>query len=582
MKKETLAEAIGNVEDRLIKEAEGKEAQELPGSIGGRESLEEQELPGRDEEMEKLGGREARGGNGRDGAARKIWFWRRAAATAAAVLLVVAAGGYLLRGDLGGDGSIGGNTEDSAPGGAGGASIAGGVGGDTEDSAPGEAGAGMAGGAGDGEEIAEGAGGETTAGGGLTAAYGDQLVAEAMSLEKVPADDFERLYELREENPVEEDFYEALQEFAFRTAAALAAEKTSGEQLGNIVYSPFSLYYALALTAQGAEGETQEELLRLLGGESSAGWLSGQCGNLYRTLYRDNDQGNFRIANSVWMAQERDGQALHYEEPFLKTVTEDFYSSLFAADFMDPETGKAMGAWVAEQTGGLLQPDFPANADRIVEIINTIYLKDEWVEPFMEPQTASDVFRRADGSEAEVDFMNRVDFRTAWVGEGFTRAALGLKQTGEMVFVLPDEGVSVEELLASPERLREAFEGGGEVFGEVTWKVPKFTFGMEGTLVEMLKSLGVEQAFDQARADFSGMVDWQVYVSEVRQGAKLSVNENGVEAAAFTEVGMDTGGVLPDEMEKVQMVLDRPFLYAVYTGGNITFFGVCGDPSLEE
>ena len=179
--------------------------------------------------------------------------------------------------------------------------------------------------------------------------------------------------------------------------------------------------------------------------------------------------------------------------------------------------------------------------------------------------------------------MNREDQgRGFFRGKTFTRADLGLKNAGSMSFILPDVGASVEELLASPETLQEALSGGEERSGTVTWKIPKFDQSSKRALEASLQALGIEQAFTKG-ADFSGLSNeaaTPIWISSVTQESRVAIDEKGVVAAAYTEVGMDAGAALIEDPDQADMILDRPFLYAI-TGpeGELLFLGVCQDPT---
>ena len=112
-------------------------------------------------------------------------------------------------------------------------------------------------------------------------------------------EDWELIQQTRQENPVSESTFTALDHFAYTTAAQVLGEDADGS------YSPLSLYYALALAATGAAGETQTQMLDLLG-ISDPAQLSDQCAKLYRLLSRDNEVGTLRLANSLWMDQRVD------------------------------------------------------------------------------------------------------------------------------------------------------------------------------------------------------------------------------------------------------------------------------------
>ncbi len=387
-------------------------------------------------------------------------------------------------------------------------------------------------------------------------------------------EDYEAKGKRQEENPLSESFLEAVNRFSYQTAALVLKDSNT-----NQCYSPLSLYFALALAASGAGGETQEELLALLGMDDPAA-LSAQCGNLYRTLYTDNEICKLKIANSLWLDREVKGQEVSFKEDFLDNATANFYATLFSADFAAPETAEAMSAWISENTNGTLAPQFAPDPQQIMSIINTVYFCDEWTDRFNADQTQADQFYLESGESVTCDFMNRISGSQGFSrGADFTRAALGLKNSGSMVFILPDAGVKAGALLASPEKITEIFTGGESKYGEVIWSVPKFNYGSSYKLKEVLRELGVARAF-LPEADFSGITEETAYVSEVSQETHIAIDENGVEASAFTKLDL-TGAGLPED--KAEMILNRPFIFGITAAnGTLLFAGVCMNPAAAE
>ncbi|RUS46527.1 serpin family protein [Cohnella sp. AR92] len=380
-------------------------------------------------------------------------------------------------------------------------------------------------------------------------------------------DDFGAKQAAIDVNPVDDAFLKALDEFSYKTASQIVAG-----QSGNTNYSPLSLYYALAMAASGAEGETADELLSLLG-VSDPSTLSKQSGNLYRQLYTDNAIAKLKIANSLWMNKK-----VSWKNKFIKNAAANFYTSSFSMDFSDKKTGEEMAKWVSEHTDGILKPEIEITQDQILSILNTVYFYDEWVNKFKEAETTEDAFYLSDGSTEHSNFMNAkyasADFAK---GEGFTRSALSLKNDSRMVFILPDEGVSPQELLSSPEKAKAAFEGGQDGHGEVVWQIPKFRFGTKLDLKDALIRLGLTSAFEQ-NADFSGITDKRASLTGVRQETHIGIDENGVEASAFTEI-LYAGGAAPLSKDRAEMVLNRPFIYGITApNGALLFIGICENP----
>lgn len=382
-----------------------------------------------------------------------------------------------------------------------------------------------------------------------------------------------------------ESFAEAYDTFVVETTAEIF--KDSKE---NMVYSPLSLYYALALAASGAEGSTKEEMLALLGYEDVER-LAEECKTSFESLYhvpneknnKPNEWGEYdsdsrytlAIANSLWI-----DDALNVKESFAKNGADHFYADIFKGDLQTQEVAEAKALWVTDRTNGMIEPEAePAAADALLSIINTVYFYDEWINRFDKEKTEEDLFICADGTEVTCDFMNmKMGSHGFRKGENYTESSLSLKN-GTMTFYLPDEGVDVHQLTENAEVLDRVINGTLEyTSGEVTWQIPKFSYGSDLSLADMLKALGMEEAFTES-ADFTGISDaGPLFISTVKQNAHLGINEEGVEGAAFTEI-MYCGAAMPTG--KAEMILDRPFLYTVTNNGRIIFMGICENPTLK-
>ena len=394
-----------------------------------------------------------------------------------------------------------------------------------------------------------------------------EQAATAVYPQRVGFEDYETRGAVREKNTVSDSTISAVKDFSYTTAEQLFSATNA-----NSCYSPISLYYALSLAAVGAGGETQKELLSLLG-VSDINTLSTECGKLYRLLYTDNEISKLRIANSLWMDNEMNGEPIRFKDSYIDNAVRSFYASLFTVDFSDMSAGQAMGQWIRDNTNGTLSADYDVDPEQIMSILNTVYYYDEWVASFNVDKTQAGTFYLEDGSTTICDFMNMIQGSHAFSkGEGYTRSSLNLKDKGQMVFILPDENISIFDLIDSG--IEEMFEGGESNYGEVVWSVPKFGCDSEFKLAGMLKSLGVTSAFNMD-ADFSGITDHLAFISDITQKTHISVNEKGVEASAFTQIDY-AGSSLPQD--RAEMILNRPFLYGITTvNGTLLFIGVCID-----
>ena len=392
-----------------------------------------------------------------------------------------------------------------------------------------------------------------------------------------------------EECRTSEEFLGMLDQFSYRSASALLA---GGENSANENYSPLSLYYALGMTAAGAEGETLEELGALLGTEDREALADG-CRRLYENIYYSrklqdlygdldgvNGEGGKRpsasLANSLWVDWE-----LEIKDSYAGLLEENYYAPAYQVSFDEKETWEQMGRWISDHTEGVMEPELPMDSRTLLALINTLYYYGAWAEEFPASETEEEEFHREDGSTSRGEFMHVSVSDSAYrEGDGWKTASLGIRGSGrmdEMVFVLPDEGTSVEELLASPERLEEALDmgTGGR---PVNWTVPKFSFGSSIDGNELLMKLGVERMFTE-EAQFPGISDRSLQVSKVLQETHIGLDEKGVEGAAYTVVMMMETAAALDPAEPVEMRLDRPFLYGIRSQeGGWLFLGVVRDP----
>ncbi len=363
--------------------------------------------------------------------------------------------------------------------------------------------------------------------------------------------------------------------------SVLSAALMDGQSNKNL--SPVSVYIALAMAAEGAKGDTQEELLAILG-EKKLKDLRKSVEQMLKDLKTEGTSGELVLANSIWLGRQDESVAFH--EAYLKTLAKSYGAEAGAVRFGAAEAGEKIAAWIKEKTRDKIQPSEDAmtfNADTLAVLINTIYLKDSWQKPFDPERTEQDTFSGLQGKEIIVKYMRRTDSNAAVVrGEGYLRYALPLRDVGRMVFVLPNEEVSLESLLGSPEKINELLRGGEEVNADVDLKVPKFTFQDRTDLEKTLMDLGVRISFTGG-ADFSGITDTPAHISRVLQESHIGVDEDGVEAAAYTMIALAKSSMSIEKRDKIDFHLTRPFLYAIESyDGTVLFIGTVTEPDKAQ
>ena len=371
-------------------------------------------------------------------------------------------------------------------------------------------------------------------------------------------------YPTRTQKTEERADTEELVRFSSETAEAILPV---GE---NAVYSPVSLYLALGMLTELTEGRTKEQVTELLGvsdNESLRQWTQ----SLWRQLYRDEKDSALWLGNAAFL-----NETMTFHKEPLEVLAEDYYASSYGLPMGTNAADKAIAAWLDQQTNNLLTDDTGAIRTEkrdLLRLYNTIYYKAAWQAEFFGGATAEDIFNAADGTEQKTDFMHiSIEGSPVARGEGYRRASLYLKDSGEMTFYLPDEGVTVEELLQRENLLGELLPV-DEWVVQVNWSVPRFDIHDSLKLNDALRAMGVTDAFDKNKADFAPLTEQPAYVESVNQAARVRIDEEGVEAAAYTEVDTNAAAAPPQEMPEEEMNLNRPFLFVIWKEGAPLFVG---------
>lgn len=375
---------------------------------------------------------------------------------------------------------------------------------------------------------------------------------------------------LRGENSnVTEAEHAALTAFAAKSLPLAVA----GHEGENAVYSPLSLWSALAMLAQCAEGESRRQVLDAIGADSVE-QLREQVSHIWQTLYTDDGLSALILANSVWLNSGMEGA---YVQETLDALAEAYFAGAYAVPMGESAADQAVTDWVKKQTNGLIGGDQPVvrtNVDTLALLVSSLYYKAAWVSEFTADQTETDTFTDAAGNETRVDFMHKTQDDDFIRRDGYQAARLQTR-LGEMVFVLPDEGVAPESLLQREDFLsRLEFYGDAAMYGEVQWSVPKFDVNSDLNLMDALKTMGITDLPDRDKADLSALTDLDAFLSDAKQMARVKVDEEGVEAAAVTIISVTNYNLPPQPTEVCVMDLDRPFLFVIRTQDVPLFIGV--------
>ena len=371
--------------------------------------------------------------------------------------------------------------------------------------------------------------------------------------------------------------------FAADLYAALAAREA-----GNLVFSPYSAAIALAMTREGAAGQTASELDAVL----HAG-LAGDLGAGFNALDQalasiagEYEVGDETVTLELATANQLFGQqGFEFQQPFLDALAADYGAGMRLVDYAaDPDGSRRLiNEWVAGQTRDRIEELIPAGViDQLTRLVltNAIYLNAPWERTFEEAATADGAFTTLAGNEVTAPFMRqRASFPYA-AGDGFQ--AVELPYVGgrlSMLLVLPDEGV-FETLEASLTAESIAAFRAALTPIEVDLALPRFEFRTQAPLKSILSELGMPTAFTEA-ADFSGIsLEADLLIQDVLHEAFISVDEDGTEAAAATAVVV---GLTSAPLESVELRLDRPFLFLIQERetGAVLFLGRVTDPTTD-
>ncbi len=359
--------------------------------------------------------------------------------------------------------------------------------------------------------------------------------------------------------------------------------RLAGTVEGNFVVSPFSVHSCMSMVAAGAAGDTESQMNAVLGLAADRAARNAGLQARQKRLNALGAKGDvtLEVANRVWVQKSY---------PLLPAFTRDV-ESVFAAGFAPADfAGQAerergiINDWVEEKTRDrikdLIQPGLLGPDTRMV-LVNAVYFYGAWQTPFPGDRTEKAPFHAAPGRAIEVDLMQahleRLGYR---------------EEAGLQVCELPYRGreVSMVVLLPAAGQLgaletRLAREGLDAVAGRlrprtVNVALPRFKIEAQFGLNDPLIALGMRDAFNPGRADFSGMTGTRdLFVSAVVHKAFIEVNEKGTEAAAATAAVMRLTA-MPVAEEPAVFRADRPFLFALRDRGSgvVLFLGRVARP----
>lgn len=369
--------------------------------------------------------------------------------------------------------------------------------------------------------------------------------------------------------PAELDMTDVGTDFAFRFFNQICNAET---EKPNLFVSPLSASLCLSMVANGANANTLEEMKSALGfSDYSVEAINNYNRKLVNALLDLDNTTRLGIANSIWIKQ-----GFNVLPAFTAVNREMYDAEVREVDFASSATVDAINRWCAEKTNNCIKEvldEIPEDAR--MYLLNALYFKGTWKEPFKKADTKSEYFTDASGNKSMVPMMNiRKEYFMYTQNDYFSIAELPYgNEAFSMVVLLPVEGKTLEDCL--PQLTKKQWEEWSDALYSQTLnlKLPKFELGYKKSLEKDMQALGMKDAFDRLKADFSKTSETPLFVSLLEQTAYVNVNEEGTEAAAVTIAGDGMAAVGPET--PVDFYVNRPFVFFIRekSTGTILFAG---------
>ena len=340
----------------------------------------------------------------------------------------------------------------------------------------------------------------------------------------------------------------------------------------NICISPLSAQMALTMAATGAEGETYNEIAECLHAD---GDIDSEASRIVESFQNNLDSYEARLANSIWINNK-----FEVKESFLNR-NRDFLGAEAQMLTFDNGAIETINNWCSEQTEGKIPSilnDISPN-DQVI-LLNTVYFKAGWSKKFDKAATTLEPFTKDDGEVVDAMMMKQT-FRTSYYEDDLVQvASLNFRMRFYMLLILPKEGVTysdaVDHVASSLMNIKDNMTS-----YEVELAMPRFRFNFSTGLKPILYNMGIERAFDN-RADFGGISETPLCISEVLQKTYICVDEEGAEAAAATGIFVGTMA-MPRPLEHKTMILDRPFMFTIMDNftNSVLFAGRVTEPQID-
>jgi serine protease inhibitor len=354
-------------------------------------------------------------------------------------------------------------------------------------------------------------------------------------------------------------------DFAFNLFRTARTEKSQ-------ILSPLSITYALGMLNNGASGETLKQINTVLGfGDAGAEGINAFCRKMLTEAPNLDEQTKVMIANTIYV---NEGLGYVLKDEFVNKVKQYYDAEPESRDFADGKTLDVINQWASDHTEGMIKKILKKNQfdeSKVSYLLNALYFKGTWTLKFDESKTEYEEFNDElfllpmMHQEEEFYYTDNDEYQALTLPYG--------NGAYQMTILLPREGKTVNEVLQglTAEKWQQSYQRMDMATVDV--KLPRFESMTDIDLKEVMAKLGMPDAFDPILADFPDFCNAQVYISLMKQVAKIKVNEEGTEASAVTVIGVDEKSA--SEPRHVNFHANRPFLYVISerSTGSIFFIG---------
>jgi serine protease inhibitor len=373
-----------------------------------------------------------------------------------------------------------------------------------------------------------------------------------------------------------------LNDFGFRLLGTLASGSTD-----NVIISPYSVLLALAMTYNGAAGDTKVAMAKMLAISGiSDEQLNQDSLHMVEAVEKADPSVEIESANALW------AQSGFPINPRLLKVTRDFYNApVESVDFSTNPDGAAetINAWVNRSTHDKI-PTIIKSPDRATRLILTdaVYFKGRWQSPFEKSASRPRPFHLQGPHLGEIQVPMMVQSGKYQYLESATFQAIALPYGNsrfQMYIVLPRGKGTLSDLKRSLDQSHWHDWIGRLSSRKGRIALPKFEVTYARNLNDALSAMGMAVAFEEGKADFSliHQPPPNLHITDVEHKTYLKVDEEGTEAAAGMAVGMSSDFVRANPPAPFEMVVDHPFFFAIGEQQTqaLLFVGVVTNPSIK-